>query len=315
MKLRGHGRYEFSGIANRPAGAWPNGTQLAVYLALNLEQYSFAEGLVEDLVPPLGQPDVMNYAWRDWGNRVGAWRLHAMFRDVGITPSLLVNTTLYDSAPGLIETFRTLGTPIVSHGRTNAEAQAGLEEAAEAALIAEARDTIARHEGRPPQGWLGPWISETELTPDLLAEAGFGYVLDWCMDDQPVWLRTRGRPILAVPYPQELNDANAVVLRRVSGADFADMIVDAFDELLQHGGPQPLVLGIALHAHVSGQPFRLRHLRRALRHIVEHRDRVWITDTDSIAAAWCKSSRPDPSHPDVGRDQRRCSHDFGPVEE
>ena len=286
LPLRDHGRYGFSGIATRPAGTWPGGQRLAFYVALNLEQYAFGEGLVEDLVPPLGQPDVMNYAWRDWGNRVGAWRLLDMFRELGITPSLLVNTSLYEAAPGLIEAFRPLGAPVVSHGRTNAEAQAGLDAAAERALIAEARQTIAAREGRPPRGWLGPWISETERTPDLLAEAGFDYVLDWCMDDQPVWLRTDSRKLLAVPYPQELNDANAVVLRRVSGADFADMIVDAFDELLDHGGPQPLVIGVALHAHVSGQPFRLRHLRRALQHVAGRRTEAWLTDTDAIAAAW-----------------------------
>ena len=292
LPLRHHGRYGFSGIATRPAGTWPGGQRLAVYVALNLEQYGFGEGLVEDLVPPLGQPDVMNYAWRDWGNRVGAWRLLDLFRDLGITPSLLVNSSLYESAPGLIEAFRTVGAAVVSHGRTNAEAQTGLDEMAEAALIAEARDTIARHENRAPRGWLGPWISETERTPDLLAEAGFDYVLDWCMDDQPVWLRTRTRPLLAVPYPQELNDANAVVLRQVSGADFADMIVDAFDEMLEHGGAQPLVLGVALHAHVSGQPFRLRHLRRAFAHIAAQRERVWLTTSDAIAQSWPIDSKP-----------------------
>jgi allantoinase len=286
MSLRDHGRYDFSGISTRPAGVWPGNSRLAVYIALNLEQYAFGEGLVEDLVPSLGQPDVMNYAWRDWGNRVGAWRLLEMFRDLNIVPSLLANTAVYKSAPGLIEAFRGLGAAIVSHGRTNAEAQAGLSEPEEVALITEARDTMARHEAHPPYGWLGPWISETERTPDLLQEAGFGYVLDWCMDDQPVWLRTRNGRILAVPYPQELNDANAVVLRRVSGADFADMIIDAFDEMLEHGGPQPLVLGVALHAHVSGQPFRLRHLRRALQHIAARRDDIWLTNTDRIATAW-----------------------------
>src|ERR1700712_264224 len=105
LPLRHHGRYDFSGIATRPAGTWPGGQRLAVYVALNLEQYGFGEGLVEDLVPPLGQPDVMNYAWRDWGNRVGAWRLLDLFRDVGLTPRLLVNSSLYDGAPGLIEAF------------------------------------------------------------------------------------------------------------------------------------------------------------------------------------------------------------------
>ena len=290
MKLRLHGRYDFNAIASRPTGAWPNGARLAFYVALNLEQYAFGEGLVEDLVPPLGQPDVMNYSWRDWGNRVGAWRLLAMFRDLGFAPSLLVNTVLYEEAPELISAFRAISAPIVSHGRTNAEAQAGLDEAREAALIREARETIARHEGNPPRGWLGPWISETERTPDLLHEAGFTYVLDWGMDEQPIWLRTRGGRILSVPYPQELNDANAVVLRRDTGRDFAEMIVDQFDEMVEHGGDQPSVLGIALHAHISGQPFRLRPLRRALRYILSHRDAVWITDTDQIAAAWSGSS-------------------------
>ena len=241
---------------------------------------------MEDLVPPLGQPDVMNYSWRDWGNRIGAWRLLAMFRELGFAPSLLVNTVLYETAPGLIEAFRSLGCAVVSHGRTNAEAQAGLDEAAETALIREARDTIAHHEGRPPRGWLGPWISETERTPDLLHEAGFDYVLDWAMDDQPVWLRTRGGRLLSVPYPQELNDANAVVLRRDTGREFAAMIVDQCDELLEHGGSQPVVMGVALHAHVSGQPFRLRPLRQALRHVQAQGAAVWIADTDRIATAW-----------------------------
>lgn len=286
MKLRSHGRYDFSPLPRRAAGTWPNGARLAFYVALNLEQYAFGEGLVEDLVPPLGQPDVMNFSWRDWGNRVGAWRLLEMFREIGLAPSLLVNTVLYETTPGLVDAFRDLRAPVVSHGRTNAEAQAGLDEAAETALIHQARDTIAAHEGHPPRGWLGPWISETERTPDLLHEAGFTYVLDWAMDDQPVWLRTRTGRILSVPYPQELNDANAVVLRRDTGRDFADMIVDQCDELLERGGDQPLVMGVALHAHVSGQPFRLRPLRQALRHVLSKGDAIWATDTDRIAAAW-----------------------------
>ena len=294
MKLRSHGRYEFSALPSRPEGVWPSGARLAFYVALNLEQYSFGHGLVEDLVPPLGQPDVMNYSWRDWGNRVGAWRLLEMFRELGFAPGLLVNTALYETAPGLIESFRTLGCAIVAHGRTNAESQAGLDEAAEAALIGEACATIARHEGAPPRGWLGPWISETEQTPDLLCEAGFEYVLDWAMDDQPVWLKTRAGRILSVPYPQELNDANAVVLRRASGRDFADMIVDQCDEMLEHGGLQPLVLGVALHAHVSGQPFRLRPLRLALRHILSRGNAVWVTDTDRIASAWSSADAAGP---------------------
>ena len=106
------------------------------------------------------------------------------------------------------------------------------------------------------------------------------------MDDQPVWLQTRSGRLLSVPYPQELNDANAVVLRRHTGREFATMIVDQCDELLEHGGSQPVVMGVALHAHVSGQPFRLRPLRQALRHVQAQGAAVWIADTDRIATAW-----------------------------
>jgi allantoinase len=117
----------------------------------------------------------------------------------------------------------------------------------------------------------------------LLQEAGYTYLLDWCADDQPIWLKTRGGSILAIPYPQELNDSNAIVARRMNATDFADMIVDQFDEMLEQSKAQPLLMGIALHAYIVGQPFRLRHLRRALRHITGHRDVIWLTTAGDAA--------------------------------
>ena len=121
-------------------------------------------------------------------------------------------------------------------------------------------------------------------TPDLLAEAGYNYLLDWCMDDQPVWFRCRGgKRIMAVPYPQELNDIPAIVARKVGASDFADMIVDQFDEMRELSEARPLVMGVALHAYLVGQPHRLRHLKRALRHIASHRDAIWLTTPGAIA--------------------------------
>ena len=122
------------------------------------------------------------------------------------------------------------------------------------------------------------------MTPDLLCEAGYTYVLDWCADDQPVWISTRAGRLLAIPYPQELNDSNAIIGRRVGADAFADMIVDQFDEMLEQSADAPLVMGIALHSYIVGQPFRLRHLRRALRHIAGRRETVWITTAGAIAA-------------------------------
>src|SRR5204863_5725982 len=149
-------------------------------------------------------------------------------------------------------------------GRSNAERQDGLWEEDEARLIAEATETIGRLSGKRPEGWLGPGLAESRITLDLLKELGYRYVMDWPMDDQPVWLRTRAGPILSVPYPIELNDAQVIIHRRQDASDFCDMIVDQFDEMIEQSERHPLVMNVSVHTYVFGQPFRLRRLRAAL---------------------------------------------------
>jgi peptidoglycan/xylan/chitin deacetylase (PgdA/CDA1 family) len=283
--LPDHGRYPYSPIRGRPVYDWPNGTRLAVYLRLNLEHFAFGEGLGAELCPGGPQPDVLNYAWRDYGNRVGVWRMLDLFDELRLPASVLVNSAIYGYCPQVMDAVRARGDEVVGHGRTNAERQGVLDEGEEARLIAEATATIAAFEGAPPRGWLGPWISQSPLTPDLLAEAGYAYLLDWCMDDQPVWFATRGGGrILSVPYPQEVNDIPSIVGRKDSAEQFAAMIVDQFDEMLDQARSGPLVMGIALHPYIVGQPYRLRHLRRALAHVCAHRDRIWLTTAGAIAA-------------------------------
>ena len=283
MTVPHHGRYPYSALPDRPVYDWPGGRRLAVYIALNLETFEFGAGLGAELAPGGPQPDVLNYAWRDWGNRVGAWRLRDLLETLALPASVLANSRLYEDCPGLIEAFRARGDEIVGHGRTNAERQGDLDEAAERVLIAEATQALTRGEGRAPGGWLGPWISQSRVTPDLLAEAGYRYLLDWCHDDQPIWFRTRTRPILAVPYPQELNDIPAIVARKETGRAFAQAIRDGFDEMLAQSAKAPLVMGIALHPYIVGQPHRLRPLREALAYIAGHRDRIWLTTAGEIA--------------------------------
>ncbi|MGE0715288.1 MAG: polysaccharide deacetylase family protein [Alphaproteobacteria bacterium] len=283
MRLPTHGRYAYSGLPRRPVYDWPNGRRLAVYIGLNLEHFAFGEGPGAELVPGRPQPDVLNFAWRDYGNRVGAWQMLALFEELRLPTSVLLNTALYDYCPELVAAFRDRGDEMVGHGRTNSEAQVLLDEEGERRLIVDATDLMARREGRAPAGWLGPWISESRVTPDLLKEAGYRYLLDWAMDDQPVWMATRAGPLLSVPYPQELNDIPAIAVRRMNADDFADMIVDQFDEMRVQAEAAPLVMGIALHAYLVGQPYRLRHLRRALAHIAAAGD-IWFTRAGAIAA-------------------------------
>ena len=285
MRRTDHGRYPYSALPERPVYDWPGGKRLAVYFALNLETFSFGEGLGAKLAPAQGEPDVLNYAWRDYGNRVGAWRLRDLFADLNLPAAVLVNTWLYDEAPQLIGAFRALGHEMVAHGRTNSERQGAMSEAEEAAMIAEVVARMTKEEGRPPAGWLGPWISQSPATPDLLAGAGFVYGLDWGMDEQPVMMTTRGGGrLLSVPYPQELNDIPMIVARQAGAAEFADAIIDAFDEMLTLAEKAPLVMGVALHPYIVGYPHRLRHLRRALAHIEARRGQIWLTTPGAIAS-------------------------------
>lgn len=285
MRLRHHERFDYSPVVAGGVPAWPQGRGLAVYIALNLEHFAFGEGLGAALVPAAaGEPDVLNWSWREYGNRVGVWRLLELFDELELPCSVLVNSTIYDHCPQVMDAFRARGDEIVGHGRTNSERQGRLAEAEERALIVETTRRIAEAEGRPPRGWLGPWISESDITPDLLAEAGYRYCLDWCMDDRPVWMRTRdGGRILSVPYPQEINDIPALVVRQNGAADFADMIVDQFEEMRRQAERGPLVMGIALHPYLVGQPFRLRHVRRALQHVAAAKRDVWLTHAGAVA--------------------------------
>ena len=283
MTLPDHGRFPYSPIVKRPSFSWPEGNGLAVYVGLNLEHFAFGEGLGGELAPGGPAPDVLNYAWREYGNRVGVWRMLELFDELSMPVSLLINSEMYDHCPEVIEAFRIRGDEIVGHGRTNAERQSALDDGGERALIEEATAILTANEGQPPSGWLGPWIAESHHTPDLLKAAGYHYVLDWCHDDQPVWMETAHGPLLSVPYPQEINDIPAIMVRRASAGDFADMIVAQFDEMLEQSEAQPLVMGIALHAYIVGQPFRLRALKRALRHICDARASIWLTTAGAIS--------------------------------
>ena len=283
LPLPTHGRYEYSSIVGRPDFRWPGGAKLAVYFALGIEQYAFGQGMTENLVPGMSAPDVLNTSWREYGNRVGAWRTLDCFAEAGIPLSILLNSAVCDTAPALVAACDAAGCEMIAHGHSNSDTLAGMAEGAAVGYLKGVASRMERATGKRPEGWASPWIAETLLTPDLLHETGYRYLLDWCMDDQPVWMKTRTGRILSVPYSQELNDSSAIIGRQVSAADFADMIVDQFDEMRHTAGDQPLVMSVILHAFIIGQPFRLRALRRAIDHIRQTRDSLWLTQPGAIA--------------------------------
>ena len=290
--LKTHGRYAYSAITRRPDYSWPGRKRLAVYLGFNLEHFDFGSGLGAALGPKSPEPDVLNYSWRDYGNRVGAWRCLELFDQLELPAAAIINTALYDYCPELIEACVRRGDELVGHGHTNSERQTDLAEGVEEKLLEDCKRRIKKESKQDISGWLSPWISESPVTPDLLAETGYRYTLNWCHDDQPVKFSTRsGKSLWSIPYPQELNDVPMIVARQMDAADFADMIVDNFDEMLRQSAEQPLVMGIALHPYLVGQPYRLRHLRRALQYIKKKQKKVWFTTPGSIFDAVNKEKK------------------------
>jgi len=286
-KLPHHDRFDYEPITRRRDYAWPDGAKLAVYLGFNLEHFAFGDGLGARIGPASPEPDVLNHGWREYGNRVGAWRCLELFDSLGLPTGALVNTALYDHCPELIAAVQARGDELIGHGHSNAERQGDYAEAGERALLERCRARIEIESGSAPTGWLSPWISETALTPDLLVEAGYRYTLNWCHDDQPTPMRTRsGTPLWAIPYPQELNDIPMIVARQMDAKDFATMVIDNFDEMREQASrlQQPLVMGVALHPYIVGQPYRLRHLRRALEHLARARDAgvIWFTTPGAV---------------------------------
>jgi allantoinase len=283
MKLPHHNRYPFSALPTRATYAWPNGAKLAVLVVNNIEHFAYRAGLGSDSAQVGAVQNQRNFAWRDYGNRVGLWNLLDTLDALEIPAAHNINSTVLDACPEIGPALAARGDEFIGHGRTNAERQDILWEEDERRLIVESRDAIHRHTGKAPEGWMGPYIAQTPVTLDLLKQEGFRYVMDWPADDQPFWMCTSDGPILSVPYSVEINDSPVMAFRHQSATDFETMIIDQFDELLEQSVKYPLVCSIVLHPFVIGQPFRLRAFRRAMQHVMSEKAKLWVTRPAELA--------------------------------
>jgi len=291
--LPSHDRFDYSPITRRPDFTWPGDRRLAVYLAICVEHFSYdSGGLGVPYSPGIPHPNTYNWGWREYGNRVGGWRLLDLLARHELPPTILLNSECYEHCPELIAAYRDAGAEIVGHGRTNSEQPNDLDAEHERAMIREVTEAIERAEGRPPGGWMSPGANPSAITEDLLAELGYRYTLDWPIDDQPVWMRTRNGPLMSVPYPHEVNDVPMVVLHHGTGPAFADMALDQLDEMLEQSEHQALACGITIHTFIVGQPFRLRQFRRVAERLAELRERVWLTTPGEIAEHYARVEPP-----------------------
>jgi hypothetical protein len=258
-----------------------------------MEHFSYGEdGLGLSYSPGIPHPNTYNWSWREYGNRVGGWRLLDLFQQQGVPPTVLLNTECYEHCPELVDAYREAGTEFVDHGGTNSVAPNELDESDEREMIKQVFETMSQQEGKAPGGWMSPGANPSAVTEDLLAETGFAYTLDWTMDDQPTWLRTRGGPLLSVPYPHEVNDVPMIALHHGTAPAFEEMMTDNLDELVEQSKHQPLVCGITIHTFIMGQPYRLRRFRQAVEHLVGLPE-VWLTTPGQIASHYAGITTPE----------------------
>lgn len=270
--------YRYSPIVSRPPLTFPGGARLAFYVGLNIERFR-PDLPIEGAAGPV--PDPLAYGWRDYGNRVGIWRLMDLFDDIGIRVSGIVNSDVCRSFPEIIEAGTARNWSWVAHGQTNSTFVSGMSPDEEQQHLAEMIATLDATLPSRPKGWLGPGLTETHATPRLLAEAGFSYVLDWCCDDQPFPLTVPG--MLSVPYSLEVNDYMMFMLGPgLTGADYERIVLDQFEQLLADSATTGRVMALPLHTFVAGQPHRVKHVARVLRTIVDTPE-VWVCTSDELA--------------------------------
>jgi peptidoglycan/xylan/chitin deacetylase (PgdA/CDA1 family) len=281
-----HGRFAYSPITHRPPLRWPNGARVALWVIPNIEHFLIdrVSTSISDVTTRF-TPDILNYGWRDYGLRVGIWRMMEVMQKFGVRGTVALNSDVCDYYPQIIEAGNRLGWEWMGHGRNNSEPLGGLDEAEERALIQAVVDRIASGTGTAPRGWLGPALTETFNTPDLLAEAGIDYLCDWTNDEQPYRMQVKTGAMFSIPYSTEINDIPAILGGKQSGESFGRMIRDQFDVLYEDGAVSGRVMSICLHPFLIGHPHRSKYLAEALAHITS-RQEVWLATGSEIIDAY-----------------------------
>jgi peptidoglycan/xylan/chitin deacetylase (PgdA/CDA1 family) len=280
--------FDYSPIVDRAPIQWPDGKRVAFYVGLNVEHFEVDKPSTSlNAATASFAPDPLNYGWRDYGLRVGIWRMVKTFDKYGVRPSVLLNSDVAARYPQVIAAGRARDWAWLAHGKNNSTLQGAVPAEEERAYLTEVVETIEKATGQRPRGWLGPGLSETFQTPKLLAELGVRYLLDWTNDDQPYALNIQG--LLSVPYSVELNDLGVFTMHGRSGADFVQIVKDQLDQLYEDAEGSGRVLALALHPFVVGQAFRAKYLDQVLEYVVNHPG-VWVTTSDEIAAHFAKAA-------------------------
>ena len=277
--------YDYWPYAGRPKITWPGGKKLAFWIAPNIEYYEFSPPLNGKRQPwPRGNPDIVGYSQRTWGNTVGHWRMMDLFDKYHLRGSISLSVGLVDHHPEIIEACAARNCEFFSHGIYNTRFSYGMSPEQEIAVLKDSIQSVERATGQRIRGYLAPALTHTEHTLDLIAEHDFWYTCDLFQDDQPQPIKTKKGKLVSMPYSLEVNDVITYSVMGYSPARYTRMLIDHFDQLLEEGESSGTVMCIPLHAYLVGQPHRLAPFEAALQHICSHRDDVWFATGTEIAA-------------------------------
>jgi peptidoglycan/xylan/chitin deacetylase (PgdA/CDA1 family) len=284
-----HDRFDYSPIVDRKPLQWPNGARVAVWVIPNIEHFLFDRPSTSiTQVTTRLVPDVLNYSWRDYGVRVGIWRLMEVMERYGVKGTVALNSDVCGKYPRIIQAGKQLGWEWMGHGDNNSTLINQQSESEERELISGVVKTIKDSTGRQPRGWLSPALSESHRTLDILAENGIEYVGNWVNDEQPYPMRVKSGTMISIPYSIEINDIPAFLDVGLTAEGFGQMIKDQFDVLYEEGAKSGRVMSICLHPFLIGHPFRSKHFANALEHITSRQD-AWVTTGGEIVD-WYKKN-------------------------
>lgn len=280
--MQEHARFDYVPIVRRPRWTLPGGARVAVWVIPNIEHFHFDRPSTSVSQAGIGLvPDVLNYSWRDYGVRVGIWRMMEVMERYGVTGTVALNSEVCSRYPEIIEAGNRLGWEWMGHGHSNSILWSGFDEASERDMIRDVLDTIEAASGKRPRGWLSPALTETANTLDLLAEVGIEYVANWVNDEQPYPMKVKRGRLVSMPYSIEVNDIPACMSYKLSGPEFGRLIRDQFDVLYEDGKTTGRVMAISLHPFLTGHPHRSKYFEQALRHIAQRTD-VWFARGQEI---------------------------------
>jgi peptidoglycan/xylan/chitin deacetylase (PgdA/CDA1 family) len=284
-------RFDYSALPQRKRWQLPGGARVAVYTVVNVEEWDIEKPVAREYVTsPAGVttvPNVPNWAWHEYGMRVGIWRLMDALAERDLQASAAINARVCEG-PGepVARAMRDAGWPFMGHGYAQVPVH----------LINNQRESfhkcfeiLSNYTGTAPKGWLGPGLHETLDTLDHLAEAGFKFVCDWPMDEQPVEMKTESGPVVAMPYSMELSDLPMMVVHQHESRVWLERATTQFDRLYKDGARQPRVLSMSVHPYIMGAPHRVGYFEAAYDYMLQHED-VWFTTAEEIYD-WFQTSR------------------------